>query len=267
MNQYHVFDEVKNTVNRNYIMKGIGIMMIPFIICFIQMNDYAFGNEYDFFTFLLGEFVMLLFVVPLLFIYVIPFSHEVKNRYIVYTRLRIPLPIYLKVKFQANIILTFCIVFLFVFVCFLFCFYLEPLLKFAQIDERFFETGNYYTLYSENSAVSALTTFFTYGSLVFGFVYSIWIALNAVLWVSFAFLLVLLIKNQYIALTMPFVFYLLQNFLFGALHLYHLRFYTFIFQFNYLQLPLFQAMTPFFMLSLIVLLLLGVTKQRIKELT
>ena len=70
-------------------------------------NNYEFRNDYDVFTFMFEGLVPVVFVLLAVLVYTGFFSQEIQNRFIVYTRLRLPLKKLLLIKFSTNLLLTF----------------------------------------------------------------------------------------------------------------------------------------------------------------
>ncbi|WP_157739587.1 hypothetical protein [Paenibacillus physcomitrellae] len=165
----------------------------------------------------------------------------------------------LSIKFAANFMLTFCIFFIFIFGYFVFAYYIEPQIGLVQYDPSFFAlngtTAKEYTLHQ-----NTFSQLFKYGSLTYGVVYSLWVAVNAALFAAFAFLLVLLVDRPFLALSIPFAFYLVQSFFMGAFGLVKYQFFQAVFPFNYAQQPIWTSFVPTAVLIAICLILLGYFK-------
>ncbi len=229
----------------------------------LRYQGYTFTSEYDVFTFFFDSFVPILFVVFSILVYTGAFAQEISHRFIVYTRLRISIKKILAIKFTTNFILTFSVFFIFIFSYFAFAYYVEPSIGLVKFDQNFFSL-NHTTVEEYTLTQNTFGQLFKYGTLVYGLTYSLWVAFNAALFASLAFLLVLLIDNKLLALSIPFGLYVIQSFFMGMLGMIQYQFYQTLFPFNYMQLPIWTSFIPsvfLIFLCLILLVYLNISKR------
>jgi hypothetical protein len=252
---YTVFDEIRSVIKPKWLMSCLFIMLLPLLYFLLRYSEYTFKSEYDVFTFFLDSFVPLVFVVFAVLVYTGAFAQEISNRFIVYTRLRISLKKLLRIKLAANFALTFCVFFIFIFGCFVFAYYIEPMIGLVSYDLSFFALNNT-TVEEYTFSQNTFSQLLEYGSLTYGLFYSFWVAVNAAFFASLAFLLVLLVGNTFLALSIPFGFYVVQSFFMGAFGMNKYQFFQSVFPFNYMQQPIWTAFVPFVFLIFLCLILI-----------
>ncbi|WP_089610611.1 hypothetical protein [Dehalobacterium formicoaceticum] len=247
---YSIIKEIKNFLSLKRIFIWLLLMSWPFIYFMIQRNNYIFHGDYDVFTFMMEGIVILAFVPLAVLVYTGSFSQEIKNRFLVYTRLRIPLRKMLAIKFSANFLLTFSVFFIFVFSYFLFSFYIQPSLELVpynlaeyNLDEAKVIEGSY--------RQHTFSQLLEYGPFTYGFLYSCWVGLNAAVYASLGFFLVLILESQFLALSIPFLLYLLGSFVLGAAGIIRFRFVDAVFPFSYMQQPIWTAFVPLLFIILV----------------
>ncbi|WP_338554534.1 ABC transporter permease [Paenibacillus sp. KS-LC4] len=198
----------------------------------------------------------LLFPHPSYFNFVASFSGEVKNRFLTYTRMRRQISKTLFIKLTANSILTFSFFFVLIFILFLFAFYIEPHLGIAKYDPEGYGLIKD-TLAAETYTRRTFTQLLKFGTFTYGFHYSFWVGLNAALHSAIGFYLVLLVRNRFLALSLPFIFYVISSYALAALGLESYRLNYLIFPFDRSQDPIWTAIVPFAILvaTLIALML------------
>ncbi|WP_165842380.1 ABC transporter permease [Paenibacillus xerothermodurans] len=202
----------------------------------------------------------LAFVLLATLVYLGSFSREIKNRFLVYTRLRTPLRKMLRIKFAANFLVTFGVFFVFTFGYFLFSFYIVPLLRLVQFHPEVYML-NEVTVVQDSYTRHTFTQLLQFGSLTYGFFYSCWVGLNAAVYATIGFFMVLIIRNQFLALSIPFLLYILGSFVMAASGLMRFRFPDAVFPYSYMQLPIWTAFAPFlFLLFICIILFLAVNK-------
>lgn len=240
--------ELKRTYTEKnlYIWLSI-IIVLPLISYFSMMTDYIYHQRIELFQSLFSTFIPLLFPVITIIIYLPNFLYEQKNNIISYTKPRVSLRIYILSKGLINAFLTGFITFLMVFISFIFARYIEPNLGIIDYFPMPTDVSQYFT-FSQILSVGD----FTYGS-----VYSLWVSINAIVYSTIAYILMLLVRSNLIALSVPFVFYHVFNYVSGVLQVPQFSPISTIFPFNIEQKPLWTILVPFsfLLISLIGLLL------------
>ncbi|SEN68709.1 hypothetical protein SAMN05192533_11773 [Mesobacillus persicus] len=239
----------KSITSTNLLIWSTIIFLIPAISFLQYTSGYMFFEEIELFQSIISGIIPLLFPVIVIFIFLQTFIQELKNNYITYVRPRIPKKIYLLSKGITNALLTGLVVFMMIFVPFIFAVYIEPKLGIIKYTpSSFLEDGS--------SGSTTFSQFLPLGELSYGVLYSLWVTINGVVYASISFSLLLLIKSRFIALSAPFLFYHIFNFIAGVLG--HARFspISTVFPFNIEQQPLWTVIIPFLVLILILMILL-----------
>jgi hypothetical protein len=160
-------------------------------------------------------------------------------------RIRIPLATYLFSKLVVNAILSFLIAFLMVFVPFIFSMYIEPVLDIVH-------------LYPADGNPIPYTTFeqlLFLGTLPYGIIYSLWVGLNGMMYATMGLLLVMILEKPFVALSIPFMYYLLGNFITQILGYEQFSPTYTIFPFSISQQPLWTVFVPFTILCIVIIIL------------
>lgn len=221
------------------------ILLFP-IIKFIMIKDnYVFYRQLDLFLRLNSDFIPLLFPIMMTLVYAINFLGEQKNHFIQYTRVRIPISTYFFTKIISNAILAFLAAFLMAFIPFVFSMYIEPLLGIVE-------------LYPTEGNPIPYTTFeqlLTLGHLPYGIIYAMWVGLNGMMYATIAILLLMILEKPFIALSIPFIYYLLLNFVTQVIGYDQFSPSHTIFPFSISQQPLWTVSIPFVVLCIATVLL------------
>ncbi|TYS63938.1 ABC transporter permease [Bacillus infantis] len=221
------------------------ILILPTVQFLLIKDNYVFYRQLDLFLRLNSNFVPLLFPIIVVLVNATQFVGEQKNDFIQYTRLRIPLTTYLYGKLLTNAILTFTISFLIVFLPFVFSMYIEPFLGVVKI-------------YPPDGNPIPYTTFeqlLFLGTLPYGIIYSIWVGLNGMMYATIALLAVMILDKPFVALSIPFIYYLLADFVTQVLGVFKFSPSSTIFPFSISQQPLWTVFVPFAVLCLAVIIL------------
>lgn len=232
------------------------IVFLPTIRFYTIRNGYQFYKPIEVFQETVSTIIPFLFPAIAISIYLPSFLQEKKNNFISYTRTRIPLSTYLLSKGLINACLTGLVIFLLIFIPFVFVVYLEPNIGIIH-----------YTPIDKNAIVPDYTfsQLLSHGDLIYGLVYSLWVSINAVVYATIAFMLLLTSNNPFVALSIPFLFYHILNFLTGVLGVAMFSPLSTIFPFNIVEQPLWTVLVPFLLLLIILIGLLIFVKRNQKE--
>jgi hypothetical protein len=240
--------ELRKLLNINNIVFWLFIIVIFHLVKFFMIkNNYIFDRPTDTYIILLREIIPLFFPAIVVIICIPSFLGELRHNFIMYTRTRVPIQIYLFSKAIVYMVVTGIVVFLLLFLPFLFITYIEPKLGIIQ--------------YTQDVSMmrDVRVTFFyfmKYGTLVYALVYSSWVTVNAMIYSTIAFVLLLLLDNAYLALSLPFIYYNVGNFVTAVLGLEIFSPAITIFPFNIGEQPLWTVLVPFAVLVVILLVLL-----------
>ncbi|MBM7697356.1 hypothetical protein JOD44_002513 [Salimicrobium jeotgali] len=240
--------ELKRTlIRKTSLLIAAMVILLPALKFYSIYDSYIFYKPMEVFHETISTIIPLLFPAIIVVLYLPMFIQEQRNNFIKYTTPRVPLHTYLTSKGITNVLVTGISTFLLIFLPFLFVFYIEPSLDIVT-----------YNQIEQNSRVAVDATFTqifnNYGDFAYGIVYSLWVSLNTILYCTIAFLLLLVIKNPFVALSLPFVYYHVFNFIAGVLNIPRFSPLSTIFPFNIEQQPIWTALLPF---TFLVIILLG----------
>lgn len=265
MERYTLKKELKFYFNKKIMVFWILMVIIPVVYLFFIYESYIFRDALDVFTLMLEGLLVVVFPILTTAFYLPHFLQELKNRFIVYERIRTPVKNILFIKFCTNFLVTFFAFSFFIFILFLISFYIFPILNFIEYrpDVYSFDEKSV-TMDSYNR--HTFTQFLEYGNIVYGFIYSIWVGINAAVYSSIGFIAMLLVKNKFIAISIPTIIYYIGSFILGFLNLRQFRFTDAIFPFSSIQQPIWTSFVTLGLLILISLSMLIVIKIKFNEL-
>jgi hypothetical protein len=236
--------ELKRASNRKNLLVWCAILLvIPIIRFYTIKNGYQFFLPIEVFQEMVSTITPLLFPALVVIIYLPNFLQEQRNNFIPYTRSRIPLNTYLLSKGIINAGLTGAVMFLLIFLTFVFAVYVEPDLGMI-----------YYSPIEKDTVIPEVTfsQFLTYGDLTYGVVYALWVSLNAVIYSTISYMLLLILENPFVALSLPFLYYHIFNFITGVLTVAQFSPLSTIFPFNIVEQPLWTVFVPFSFLLVVI---------------
>jgi len=184
--------------------------------------------------------ISLLFPILLVVLYAGSYANERKDNFLLYVKPRTILTKYILAKGLVNGIITFIVAFLMIFVPFLFIQYIDPFLNIIQYETKFYEpvsVGTFEFL-AERSV------------LLYGVVYSLWVAINGVLYVTLAYLLSICVNNRFVALSVPFLWWFIMNFVTGVLGIERFSPIFSVFPFSITAQPIWTVFIPFVVIIL-----------------
>lgn len=156
-------------------------------------------------------------------------------------------------------ILTGIFFFVLMFAFFIFAYYIEPSLGIAKYKPaKYVSIEESYTRYTFTQLVQ-------YSTFAYAIVYSLWIAINAAIYSAIGFFLVLLIRNRFLALSLPFIAYVVSAFVLIAFNLPDYRLNFSIFPFDRVQTPIWVAFVPFLVLLIILVSLMLYVRRNISK--
>lgn len=246
--------EWKKSLTLNRILLCLGIIFIPTTVQFLYVKSgFTFYRPVEVYTEVIGGIIALLFPIFFIVLYSNSYATEVRDNFITYMKSRTRLSGYIIAKGIVNSILSFTVAFVMMFVSLVFIVYIEPSLHIIH-----YENGL-------GTSIGTFEIFLSNGILTYGLVYSIWVGLNAALYSTIAYILTLIIKNNFLAISLPFLWYFIMNFVTGILV--HPEFSTVstIFPFNIEQQPIWTIFIPFIIHLIILLSLILYMKGHFQE--
>ncbi|MBW7453168.1 hypothetical protein ACFOLF_16410 [Paenibacillus sepulcri] len=243
-----VMREIKSKITPMFLFFSILVTIALISFAVYRSQNYQLRDSLNYFTFILDGGLPITFPIIAILVFVASFSGEVKNRFLTYSRMRRPIMDTVYIKLTANIILTCLFFFILIFVSFLFAYYIEPHLGVAEYDpEGYGLTKD--NIKADTYTRHTFTQLLKYGTFTYGILYSLWVGINAAVYSSIGFFLVLIMKNRFLALTLPYIVYLIVSFTLASLGIETYRPNYVIFPFDYLQNPIWTAFVPFFVLT------------------
>ncbi len=226
------------------------LLVLPSLFGTVISDGYALSGSADFFTLVMAGVLPLIFPLLAVAVYAVPFSDQLSNRYLVYTRIRIDIRRNLATKALANLILAFIVFFLVAFIPFLWAFFIEPSL--GVINEYHQSRVSPGVVAVSPSTINTFSQLLAIGPWAYGVGYSLVLGLNGAIYASLGFLLLFLIPNRFVAIAIPFVGYNIFNFVFGVLAIPQFS-PAIVFPFNLTQFPMWVPFVPFTVLIVVAL--------------
>ncbi|KOS61642.1 hypothetical protein FJQ98_25180 [Lysinibacillus agricola] len=239
MSQYSIGREIAYKLKFRNVLIWLFIMCLPIIYYLAVRDSYEFKDSLQVFSFMVKN-MPIFFTILATLIYLPLFSAELKNRFLVYTRLRMPIKKLLFIKFSANFLLSFSVFFIYIFSLFSLCFYIFPSLGLAHLQPEAYNL-NEITVQEDAYTRFTFTQLLEYGSLTYGLIYSFWVGINAAIYASIGFLLLLIVPNKFVAMSIPTLIFFVGSYLLDR----PFQLLDAVFPYNYIQQPIWTAVTPF----------------------
>ncbi|MGA3674352.1 ABC transporter permease [Lysinibacillus agricola] len=245
--------EFKKIFTFNRVLTWFLIITLPVWIQYLIIHDgYSFTDNIDLYGRLLNGIGAMVFPILVLFVFTDTIIHERNNNYLTYTKIRIDFNIYLNAKIIVNALLSFGVSFLYAFLPFLFAQYVNPPVEFIS------NVGN-------SGDLQGTVTFdqlLVYGPFVYGFIYSIWVGINGVLYATLPLILCLILDNSFVALSIPFVWYQGMSFISAVLGISRFAPLYTVFPYSIIQQELWTVFVPFTILLITVIVSYVYLKKR-----
>lgn len=211
------------------------ILIVPFIQFLIVYDSYEFYKPIEVFEESISTIPGMTFPILALFIYVPSFISEYRHNFLIYTRTRVNLHDYLISKGIVNALLSGIVMFLMIFITYLLVQYIEPLfglVSYSPINES--------TVDVRNTFSSFIGDPFLYATI-----YALWIGVNAALYATLTYILVLSLQHIFVAISLPFFGYHLLNFVSGIFQVPKFSPLSTLFPFNLTSQPIWTVCVPF----------------------
>ena len=237
--------EFKQVFTFNRVLTWFLIITVPVWIQFLIINDgYFFTDNIDLYGRLLNGISAMIFPILVLFVFADTIVHERNNNYLTYTKIRIDFNTYLNAKIIVNGLLSFGVLFLYAFLPFLFSQYINPQVAFIP------NVGGGGDL----PGTVTFDQFLVYGPFAYGFMFSLWVGINGVLYATLPLILCLILDNSFVALSIPFVWYQAMSFVSAMLGISKFAPLYTVFPYSITQQELWTVLVPFTILLLTVLM-------------
>ncbi|MBC6308862.1 hypothetical protein HCJ66_04750 [Listeria sp. FSL L7-1582] len=247
-----ILTEMKKSLDKKIIIISGILIFVPMIYTFVNLKKYDYSDWLSVYANTVGGILALLFPLIVSFLYLIYFHEKLSKRFIVYTRTRRDIKKTVKISIITNVCLVFSVVFLMMFIPFIFYVYIEPILgiiKYVPENSYLFTAAD---ILKAQIDQYAFTQLIGVSPFFYGFVYSIWVAINGVLWSLVTFYLTLILNNVFLGISIPFVVYEVMNFVCAMLGFPQYSSMIAIFPFNIGQLSFWDPFVPFVILVAVV---------------
>lgn len=236
--------ELKKALSLKFFIVSMILIFLPLVVITPVINGaYLFFRPIEVHSQIISSSaISLLFPILLVVLYANSYANEKKDNFLLYAKPRINLTNYIIAKGFANAIVTFIVAFLMIFIPFLFIQYIDPVLHIIH----------YETQYYEPVSVGTFEFLAERSTLLYGVVYSLWVAINGVLYVTLAYLLTICIKNRFVALSVPFLWWFIMNFVTGVLGIERFSPIFSVFPFSITAQPIWTVFVPFVVIVLAV---------------
>ncbi|MFB7305265.1 ABC transporter permease [Heyndrickxia sporothermodurans] len=229
--------ELKKALSIKFFIVSMVLIFGPLIVITPIINgSYSFFRPIEVHAQLISSSsISLLFPIFLVALYANSYANEKEENFLLYVKPRTNISKYVLAKGFVNATVTFIVAFLMIFIPFVFVQYIDPALSIIQYETTFYQpvsVGTFEFL-AERSV------------LLYGLVYSLWVAVNGVLYVSVAYLLSICIKNRFVALSVPFLWWFIMNFVTGVLGIESFSPIFSVFPFLIATQPIWTAFIPF----------------------
>lgn len=156
---------------------------------------------------------MIGFAIAAVAVYDVAFSENLNHRFLIYERIRMPIGKLLRIKLAANVVLSFVALAVPVLLCFIVAYKIIPHYGWIEFFPNTFGPIDEAARNQEQAGRHTMNQLLVYGEWVYGIACAGWVGLNAALYATFGFLLLLVIQRSFIALSIPFLLYMVGSFL------------------------------------------------------
>lgn len=246
--------ELKKVLSLKNFIVSIILIFLPLAVVLPIINGaYLFFNPIEVHSQIISSSaISLLFPILLVVLYANSYANEKKDNYLLFVKPRTRLTSYIFAKGFVNAIVTFIVAFLMIFIPFLFVQYLDPMLNIIQYETDFYEPVSVGTF--EFLAEKSI--------FLYGLIYSLWVAINGVIYTTAAYLLTIILKNRFVALSIPFLFWFIMNFVTGVLGNEKFSPIFSVFPFSISAQPLWTVFVPFTVIILAIVALITYIKSK-----
>ncbi|MDI3311471.1 MAG: hypothetical protein QJR05_08620 [Thermoanaerobacterium sp.] len=203
--------ELKKALNLRFFLFSLALILLPLITILPIINgSYVFHRTIDVHEQLLSSSpIPLLFPLLLIPLYAGSYANEKKDNYLQYVMPRTKISDYVVAKGISNALITFIVAYLMIYIPFLFIQYIDPMINYIYYETAFMNPvsiGTFEVIAQESVHL-------------YGVVYSLWVAINGVLYVTIAYLLSICLNNTFVALSIPFLWWFIIHFVTSVLGL------------------------------------------------
>lgn len=248
--------EFKKALSIKFLIVSLILIILPLIVVLPIINGtYTFFEPIEVHAQLISSSaIALLFPIFLIPLNAGSYANEKKNNFLLYVKPRTMLSNYVIAKGLVNAIVTFAVAFLMIFIPFVFIQYIDPALNIIQYTTDFYQppSAGTFGFLAETSI------------LLYGIGYSLWVAINGALYTTIAYLLSICLKNKFVALSIPLLWWIIMNFVTAILRIEMFSPVYTVFPFTITAQPIWTIFVPFTILLLVIIGLTAFIKTKSK---
>ncbi len=248
-----IYIELKKALNKRLFIISLSLIFLPIIIILPIINGtYIFHKAIDVHQQLFSSSpIPLLFPILIVPLYASSYANEKKDNYLQYIKPRTLISDYVLAKGVVNAFLTFAVAFFMIFIPFLFIQYIDPMIGYIHYETEFLNPVSIGTF-----EVVAQKSVFLYG-----IIYSLWVGLNGAFYTTIAYLFTICLKNKFVALFIPFLWWFIMNFVTAILWIERFSPVFTVFPFSITAQPMWTIFIPCAVLILIIATLITYIKK------
>ncbi|MFD1716056.1 hypothetical protein ACFSBZ_16395 [Amnibacterium flavum] len=199
-----------------FFLTALVLILGPLAIGIVGVQGGALRNNVDLYGEVMGSAVVL--VAPLLAVLIgcLPLFSATRRRVVGHTRTDLDPEVYLGTKAVAAVTCTFVVFFLSAFLPYLLLVLVWPSLGNPGIDPSLYGLTAEEGRAAAQSAAS-YTQLLSIGEVAYGVIYGAWVGLGGATYCLLGLLALIVVPNRYLALTLPFVIYVLQSLVWGLI--------------------------------------------------
>lgn len=209
----------------------------------LRVQNSAFRSNFDVFSTMMSSPLVIVFPLAVVLVSCIPTYHEVGHRFIANVRARVDVQRYVRSKLATAVILAVCSSFVFILFSFALAYWVWPMLGNPGVLPAV------YGMTSSQASADALTStsyssLLAWGPFVYAIAYSAWVGLGGAVFAGLGVAALLLMENRVLAISLPFLAYLVQTIAMSLMGSPQLGVMYSLFPFGLTQQPLFVSAAP-----------------------
>ena len=248
--------EFKKAFSLKFLIVSLILIFLPLIVVLPIINgSYSFFRPIEVHSELISSSaIALLFPILLIPLNAGSYANEKKDNFLLYVKPRTMLSNYVLAKGLVNAMVTFVVAFLMIFIPFMFVQYIDPALNIIKYTTEFYQP----------TSVGTFEVLAEKSILFYGIGYSLWVAINGALYATIAYLLSICVKNKFVALSIPFLWWVVMNFVTAILGIPRFSPVFTVFPFAITAQPIWTIFIPFTILVLVIIGLIAFIKTKNK---
>jgi len=176
----------------------------------VKTQNGVFRNNFDVFGQFLSSPLTLVFPLVVALLTCVPLYQELGDRFIVNTRSRIDLRLYVGVKLVSAALIAFAVFFFYVFATFAVAFLVWPAIGNPNVDPAVYNMSAADAV-ADSLGSASYSSLLQFGPFAYGLTYALWVGILGAAYSAIGTAALLLLSNRSLALSVPFLIYLLET--------------------------------------------------------